>query len=190
MTYLNKSLLAPLAILAFLPILSLGQEQMTPARFREIVETTGDSTPLIPQLAAAGPVWTNATVSITLKYEDGKSFEEEVEATAKTIKGKYIVTTVHSKFYKRPMNSIVAYDEKASDYKVWAIFGETVTEGHTVYDFRKKVFAWSSAYGDGFTELGVGSFSDSESSDRTFIFKNGVLFCTRESKTRPTAKAK
>jgi len=154
------------------------------------VSTPGDSTPLIPELSAAGPLWTNATVSISLKYESGKTFKEEVAATAKTVEGKYVVTTVRSQFYKQPMDSITTYDEEASAYKVWAIYGETLTEGHIVYDLQKKVFAVNSTYGDGFTELGVGSYFATESSDRTFIFKSGALFCTRESKTRPASNSK
>ncbi|MDR3458353.1 MAG: hypothetical protein P4N60_12960 [Verrucomicrobiae bacterium] len=167
-----------------------GQEQMTIARFREIASSPGDTVPLNPKLSVAGPLWTNATIAISLKYENGKNFKEVVAETAKTVGGKYVVTTVQSQFYKQPMDSIMTYDEKASAYKVWAIFGETITEGHIVYDFQKKIYAMNSAYGDGFTELGVGSYTSTESSDQTLIFKNGVLFSTRESKCMPVDPSK
>jgi hypothetical protein len=73
---------------------------------------------------------------------------------------------------------------------VWALFGDTIIEGRIVYDLHKKIFAMNSAYGDGFTELGVGFYSDPESSSRTLVFKNGALFCTRESTTTPGTKSK
>lgn len=185
-TLMNFSLL--LALLVLPPCLVVGQERMTPGRFRQIAATSGDSTPLMSKLAAAGPLWTNAVVSVNLKYESGKTFKEEVSGSARTIGGNYIVATVQSKFYEQPIETITTYDEQASAYKFWALFGETVTEGQIVFDLQKKVFAINSAYGDGFTELGVGSYSDTERSERTCIFKNGVLFATRESRSRPATK--
>jgi hypothetical protein len=187
---MNKSKLVFLLTLTVIPILGLGQEQMTAARFREIVSAPGDSIPLIAKLSETGPLWTNAAVSITLKFESGKTFEEKAVETVRTVKGKYIVTTVDSKFYNQPMQSIMTYDEQASAYKVWGLFGETVTEGRVVYDLSKKLTAMTCAYGDGFTELGVGSYSSTQSSSRTSIFKNGVLFCTREASTTPVTKSK
>ena len=163
---------------------------MTPSRFREIVSAPGDTIPVNSKLSATGPLWTNATVHIVLKYETGKTFQETVTQTSKTIRGQYIVTTVQSQFYKQPMDAIMTYDEIASAYKVWALYGDTITEGHIVYDFDKKISAMNSAYGDGFTELGVGSYDDTQGSNRTLIFKNGILFCTRESKTTPVIKEK
>jgi hypothetical protein len=177
-------------IMALSSVAVLGQDQMTPARFREIASTPGDNLPLNPKLSAAGPLWTNVSITIALKYENGKTFNEEVAETAKTVGGNYIVTTISSRFYKQPMESIMTYDEKASSYKVWAVFGETITEGHIVYDLQKKIYAMNSAYGDGFTELDVGSYNDKESYDKTLIFKQGVLFCTRESKSAPVIKPK
>jgi len=167
-----------------------GQEQMTVARFREIASTSGDSVPLNPRLTAGGPLWTNATIAISLKYANGTNFNEVVSETAKTIGGRYVVTTIQSQFYKQPTDSILTFDEKASAYKVWAIFGETVNEGHIVYDFQKKIYAMNSAYGNGFTELDVGSYTATESSDQTQIFKNGILFCTRASKCTPVDPSK
>jgi len=185
---MNKTLTIILVIV-FLPYTAVwGQEQMTPARFREIVVTPGDNLPLSPKLAIAGPVWTNATVSISLKYPDGKAFEENVTETTKTVGGKYIVTTVRSMFSKQPMDSILTYDEKASAFKVWAILGGTIVEGHIVYDFQKKIYAVNSTYGSGVTELGVGSYTDTESSNRTLIFTNGLFLCERVSTRKPTNK--
>jgi hypothetical protein len=47
------------------------------------------------------------------------------------------------------MDSIMTYDEKASAYKVWSIFGETTTEGQILYYLKRKLCAITSAYGDG-----------------------------------------
>jgi hypothetical protein len=179
-----------LCFIVLLPIGSPAQEPVTAGRFREIVSAPGDTVPLSTKLAAAGPLWTNATIRITLAFADGRTFKEEIAATSKTVAGKYVVTRVASKFYKQPMDSVMTYDERASAYKVWALFGDTVTEGRMVYDLQKKIFAMNSAYGDGFTELGIGSYSDTESSSRTSVFKDGVLFCTREAITTPGTKSK
>jgi hypothetical protein len=187
---MNQTLALVFAMLVLSPLVVWGQEEMTPARFRKIASVPGDHIPLNPKLAATGPWWANVVVSVALEYEDGKTFKEEIAGTSKTVGGKYIVNTVLSKFYKQPMDSILTYDEKTSNYKVFAIYGETITEGRIVYDFSKKIYATSSAYGDGFTEQGVGSYTDAGSSDRTLIFKNGVLFCTRETKTTPANESK
>ncbi len=185
---MNRTLTLILVIVFLAHIAGWGQEQMTPARFREIVVLPGDNLPLNPKLATTGPLWTNTTVSISLKYRDGKTFAENATETTKTVGGKYVVTTVRSTFSKQPMDSILTYDEKASTYKVWALLGETIVEGRIVYDFQKKVYALNSAYGSGVTELGVGSYSDTENSSRTLIFTNGLLLCERISTTKPTNK--
>jgi hypothetical protein len=169
---------------------AFSQELMTASRFQKIATTPGDATPLLPKLAAGSPLWTNATVSVTLKYESGKTFKEEVPQTAKTVGGEYIVFTGQSQFYHQTMNSILTYDEKASALRVYGLYGEVVTEGTIVYDTDKKIYAMSSSYGDGFKEIMVGSYSDTESSDRTLVYTNGVLIMTRETKCRPVAASK
>jgi len=65
-----------------------------------------------------------------------------------------------------------------------------VIGGTIVYDTAKKIFAATSSYGDGFTEIGVGSYSAMESSDRTLVYTNGVLFMTRETKSHPVPPTK
>jgi hypothetical protein len=176
-----------IAILVIMPVAVFGQEQMTSARFHEIVSTPGDSTPLNPKLAAAiGVLFTNATVKITVKYPDGKAVKFDVAETAKTVAGKYIVTTVRSQSNnEQTIDSIMTFDDKASVYKGWATYGDKIIGGVSVYDFDKKIVSTFVDYGDGSSELTVGSYTGSESSDRTVILKNGVLFCTRESKTTP-----
>jgi len=163
----------------------LNGEQISAKRFRQIATSPGDDLPLPPQFAMAGPLWTNANVSIVLNCQDGKTYKENVVRTAKTIAGKFVVFTFQSQLYHQPMDIIVAYDDKASAFKVLGCYGNIVTEGTVVFNFEKKTSAASSSYGDGFTELGVGSYSDTEDSDRTLVFKNGVLFLTRETKTTP-----
>jgi hypothetical protein len=161
------------------------QEKMTITRFREIVASHGDSTPLNAKLAAAEPFWKNSTSTLDLKYADGKTFKETIPGTHKTVKGNYIVSTIQSELYKQPIDSIVAYDETAGCYKVWGLYGEAVAEGLIVYDFDKKTFSSHSTYGDGFLELGISSYSATNISGHTLILKNGVLFCTRDVNTVP-----
>lgn len=184
---MNRTLVSTVVSLAIFGSDAFAQEQMTPVRFREVVSAPGDQIPLNAKLSATGPLWTNVTSNVSFNYKDGKAFQEKMSETSKTVSGKYVVTTVQSQSNKQPMHSIMTYDENARCYKVWSLFGETITEGRIVYDLDKKIYAMDSAYGDGFTELGVGSFSNTEMSSRTFIFKKGVLFCTREVKTTPVA---
>jgi hypothetical protein len=187
---MNKSLAVFFAVIVASSFVGHGQEKMTLARFREIVSSPGDSEPLNPKLAAAGPLWRNATVSFSLRFEGGKTFQATADATSKTVRGKYVVTTVNAPSFKQPADTIMTYDEAVSAHRVWAVQGETIIEGRIVYDVEKKLYAMSSAYGAGLTELGVGSFSTTESTSRTWMFTNGVLFCTRESKTTPVTKSK
>ena len=171
---------------------SLSQETMTPVRFREIVGAAGDAVPLAPQLAAV-PFWTNATISNVMTYASGKVFREELTQTVRTVGGKYVVFTVQSKFYNQPMNSILAYDQKASALKVYGLYGDSnagdiVTEGTAVYDFAKKTYTITSSYGDSFTETTTGSYTDTKDSAKTVVYKGGVLFMTREVKTQQMGK--
>jgi hypothetical protein len=180
-------------ILLFLPFLFLSsitafsQEQMSAETFNQIASAPGDNMPLSDKLAAF-PFWTNSEVNVFLKYEDGRTFKEDDVQTAKTVNGKYIVFTTESQFYKKPMNSIVMYVEKVSAFKNLAVYGNTIVGGTVVLDSEKKTYKTSSAYGDGFTEVGNGSYSDKESSERTLVYKNGALFMTREVKSKPLIK--
>lgn len=186
---MKTALIGIFFLLVRLPLV-WGQASVTVAWFNEIAATAGDNVPLNSKLAAVGPVWTNATISISIKYEDGRSFEEEVPLTCKTVQGKYIVTTIYPQNNQKPTNTVVTYDDKTSSYKIWAMSREKIIEGQLIYDLRKKLYAVHSARSDGVTELGVGSYSDTESSSRTFIYKDGVLFSTRDSKTTPSTKPK
>ena len=165
------------------------QEKMTPEQFRKLVATAGDTTPLVPQLARI-PLWTNATVDIVLTYTSGKVFKEETPLTAKTIGGRYIVYTIQSKYYQQPMSSILTFDEKAPALKNYGLFGEVATESLIMYDFDKKITASTSTYADDYKEIGLGSYSTSESSDRTLVYKAGVLIMTRESTCHPVTSNK
>jgi hypothetical protein len=174
-------------VLLLSSIVALSQEKMSAEKFKQIASTPGDNTPLTGKLATF-QFWTNSEANVFLKYEDGRTFKENVTQAAKTINGKYIVFTTQSQFYKQPMNSMVTYDEKISAFKICAIYGDTVTEGTIVLDSEKKTYKTSSAYGDGFTEVGAGSYSDKENSERTLVYKNGALFMTREVKSKPLIK--
>ena|ERR1043165_2708561 len=168
---------------------AFAEEPMTVERFREIAATPGDHVPLNDKLSVT-PVWTNSLISLSLKYNDGKEFQETLTATTKTVAGKYIISSVQSKFYQHPIDSIMTYDETARRYKVWGLAEGKVIEGTMIFDLDKKTYATQAAYGDGFTELGLGSFSDTETFSRTFVYKNGALVNTREMKATPVLGGK
>jgi hypothetical protein len=164
--------------------LACGQEQMTPGQFRKLVSTPGDSRALRPELVSL-PFWKDARCSVTLKFQDGRAFTEEMPLTAKTIAGKYIVFTADSQYYKQRRHSIVTYDDKAQAIKQWGLFGDTLTEETMLYDLAKKVCASTSRYAGGFMEITVASFSEKEISGRGLAYKDGVLYLTREVTTKP-----
>jgi hypothetical protein len=181
-------------ILVFSTGLGFGQESMTPARFREIVNLPGDMVPLVPQLAPV-PFWTNAVVSNVMTYASGKVFREVMTQTARTVGGKYVVFTVYSQFYQKPMSGVLAFDEKATALKMYGLFGDghggdVVTEGTLVNDYVKKTYTATSSYGDGFKETTAGSYTDKEDFAKTMVYKNGVLFMTREATTHPVTSSK
>lgn len=169
--------------------LGFGQEPMTPARFRQIVNSPGDAIPLVPQLAAV-PVWTNAVASNVMTYASGKMFEEVMTQTARTVGGKYVVFTAQSQFYHRSMNAILAFDDKVAALKVYGLYGDNhggdiVTEGTVVYDFAEKTYRINSSYGEGFKETTHGSYTETEDIAKTVVYKNGALFMTRQTRTQP-----
>ena len=168
---------------------SAWSQEMTPERFRELVATAADTNALRPELAAL-PFWRSAKCSITMRYEDGKVFKEDCTQTAKTIAGKYIVFSMDSQYYKRTMHAIAGFDEKASAVRQWGLFGDTLTEATLIFDPETKVSASTSRYGDGFMEISAGSCSDTEMTDHTVVYKDGVLFMTRDAKTRPIVTAR
>jgi hypothetical protein len=162
------------------------QEQMTADEFKKLVATPGDSKALRKELASL-PIWRDAKCSVTLKFQDGRVFKEEMARTAKTIDGNYVVFSVDSQFYKQPMHAILGYDDKALAINKWGLFGDTVTEETMMFDLEK-ISASTSTYAGGFMEITLGSFSDKEMSGRALAYKNGVLYLTREVKTWPIIK--
>jgi hypothetical protein len=175
----------PFICLAFLvATLASAQEAMTVEQFTKLVASPGDTRGLRPELASV-PFWPDATCSITLKYQDGKVFNEECYQTAKTVGGKYIVFSTDSHVYKQMMHAIIGYDEKALAIRQWALFGDTLTESTMNFDPQRKINAATATYTGGFMEISVGSYSEKETSDRILVFKDGVLFMTREVKMRP-----
>jgi len=186
---MNRILTSAILSVILLTARAFAEEPITVERFREIAATPGDSVPLNDKLRIT-PVWTNSVISLSLKYNDGKAFQEKLTATTKTVAGKYIISSVQSKFLPKPIDSILSYDENARRYKVWGLAEGKIVEGTMIFDLDKKTFATQAAYGDGLTELGLGSFSDTETSSRTFVYKNGTLLNTREMKTSPTSEGK
>jgi len=161
------------------------QETMTPERFKQLVATPGDNTALRPELASL-PFWKNSKCNVTMKWQNGKIFKEDCLQTSKTIGGKYLVFTTESKFYNRTMYAVGEYDEKASAIRLWGLYENTLTQATMVVDLEKKISASTSNYGD-FMEISVGSCSANEMSDHTLVYKNGVLFMTRDVKAQPLA---
>jgi hypothetical protein len=175
-------------LVLFVTAIAWSQEPMTPERFKEIVAAPGDSKALRPELAAI-PLWRNAKCSIVLKYQDGRTFKEECDSKAKTVEGKFIVYSLDSQYYKQTMYAITGFDGKGATIRDWGLFGDTLTEATTVFDPARKVSASTSNYGDGFMEISVMSYSDREMTSRTLVFKNGVLFMTRDVKAWPAPGA-
>jgi hypothetical protein len=165
------------------------QETMTVQKFREIASSPGDNVPLDPKLLAVGPIFTNASITVDVKYADGHTFKETIPGSLKTIKGKYIVTTVKSALYEKPMDSITAYDEKAGCYKYWGLFGDSIAEGLMVYDTDKKIYSTYSSFASGWLEFGVNGYSDTNIWSHTIIQSNNVLFCTRNVNIVPAGQA-
>jgi hypothetical protein len=184
-------LLALIVTTLALSSVAQAQETMTVEKFHEIASSPGDSVPLDPKLLAVGPIITNATITVDVKYADGRTFKETIPGALKTIKGKYIVTTVKSGLYEKPMDSITAYDEKAGCFKYWGLFGDSIAEGLMIYDTDKKIYSTYSSFASGWLEFGVGSYSHTNISSHTIIQSNNVLFCTRNVDivpARPVAK--
>ena len=173
-----KQLLPALLSLLLLSSASArAQERMTLDEFKKIADTPGDTTPLSSRFNGL-PLWTNSNLSISLKYADGRTVNEDTVQTAKTIGGKFVVTTTQTQ-RQGPRYSIFTYDEKASAYRIYALYQDAVIEGTMVIDLKKKIAAVSSIFGD-LAEISVGSFSDTERSERSQIYKCGVLYLTRE----------
>jgi len=162
----------------------LGQEPMTSDQFRKLVDTPGDMNALRPELASL-PFWRNAKCSVSLKYQDGRVFKEVCMQTAKTVGGRYIVFSTDSQLYKQPMHAIAGYDEKASAIRQWGLFGDTLTEATMIFDPERKICASMATYAGGFSEISVGSHSETEMSDHALVYKDGVLFMIRDVKTWP-----
>jgi len=167
--------------------LAWGEDAMTVEQFKKIVATSGDSTPLRAELAPL-PFWRDAMCSVTIKHQDGKVFKEDCAQTAKTVSGKYIVFTVESKFYKQPISAIVGYDDSALAIRTWGLFGDTLSQSTIVFDPEKKISASTSTYSNDIMEISVESYTEKETSERTLVYKNGVLSMTREVKTFPSGK--
>lgn len=168
--------------------LTSSQETMTPERFRELAAAPGDLVPLTPKLAGV-PFWTNAIITNVTTYASGKVVTEVITQTARTIGGKYVVFTLNSELNHQAMDTILAYDEKASALKAYVLYntgqgGDTIIESAILYDYAKKTYTMSATYGD-FKEITNGSYTFEEDFAKTSIYKNGDLFLTREVITRP-----
>lgn len=191
---MNKTICIFCLVLAFSIRIGLCQETMNPARFQQIVKRSGDTAPLVPELASV-PFWTNAVVSNVMIYTSGKVFQEEMTQTAHTVDGKYLVFTAGSKFYHQIMNAVLAFDKKESTLKLYGLYGDghggdVVTEGEVVYDYTRKTYTITSSYGEGYKETTNGSYTEKADYSKTLVYKDGSLFLTREVWTRPAETIK
>jgi hypothetical protein len=165
------------------------QEQMTAERFREIAGSLGDAVPLAAELREL-PFWPKANLRGTLCYADGRRFEEVVVQTTKSVRGRYLVIATESKLYEKPMYSIVSYDPDSASLHQWSIYGDVVVDSVLNVDVGRNIYAQSSSYGDGFTELTVGSYTKSGSKEKTLVWRAGKLFLLREVEARVAGAAK
>jgi hypothetical protein len=90
-----------------------------------------------------------------------------------------------SELYHQTITSISTFDDHALARKIYGLSGETVIEATLVCDSDRKIFAETSAYGDGLQEITAGSYSDTQTTEKTMVYRNGLLYLTREVKTRP-----
>jgi hypothetical protein len=164
-------------------VFARANDTMTPERFRQLATMPGDTNALRPELASL-PFWKYGKCSVAMNYQNGKVFKEDCIQTIKTVEGKYIVSSLDSKFYKQTMYSVTEYDEKASAIRLWGLFGNTLTQATMVFDLKKKISASTSTYAD-CVEISVGSSSTNEMSEHTLVYKSGTLFMTRDVKTIP-----
>jgi hypothetical protein len=163
--------------------LAWGQQSMTLGQFNKLVATPGDTNGLRPELAAF-PFWKTARCTNFYRFQDGRELREECGATTKTIGGKYVVYSMDSQYYKEPIRAIIEYDDSASAIKSWGIITNSVAVTTVVCDPQKKITASTGTHGE-FTEISVGTYSETEASDRVWVYKGGVLFVTRETKSWP-----
>ena len=185
-----KRLLLALALLASITTAS-AQDTMTPEHFRALAATPGDTTPLIPQLSFV-PYWTNAVVSNVMTYATGQVFREQMPVTTRSIGGKYLISTATSQFYHRPISSILAFDEKSSSLKDYALFPDAqgmdiLIVGTVIYDTKHRTFSINSTYKE-FQESASGTYSDTKTIVKaTTTYKDGQLFMTRETTFTPVS---
>ena len=174
------------AFFAFLVInIVSAQEAMTPERFKQLIAAPGDTNALRPELASL-PFWKTSKCSMTMKWQNGKIFKEDCLQTAKTVEGKFIVFGLDSKFYNQTNYAIAEYDGRASAIRLWGLYGDTLIFSTMVFDRERKISAATSSYAD-FMEISVGSSSTNEMSDHTLVYKDGVLFMTRDFTSRAIA---
>jgi len=88
------------------------------------------------------------------------------------------------------MNTILTFDEKASALKAYVLHknrqgSDIITEGSVAYNFATKTYAITVSSQGNITETTKGSYTDTEENAKTVIYKDGVLFLTREVTTWP-----
>lgn len=162
--------------------------EMTLAKFRKIASSDGDAKAMRPELSKI-PIWKESDAELKLNYADGRTILEKTRVTTKTVEGNYIVYSGYSTLYKTSMSSIIGYDEDASSITQWGVFGDVLVKAIIVRDDKNKTSASFSQYGDGYEEIATEHFSEAEITGHAKVFKDGVLFMTREIIARPvTAK--
>jgi hypothetical protein len=165
-------------------------QKMSQKQFDDLFATPGDNVPLSPVLANGFPHWSSSVSSTVLKYASGQVVTDDLQVTSKTIRGKYIVYSMWSKFYNQEMHSILAYDEKSGGVKAYVPYGDGLVETHFVYDAKTRTNTEKYSYGDGFTVTTTGFCSDTGDSSHSLIYQHGALFVTRDATNRPVSISK
>jgi hypothetical protein len=179
------SLLLLLGVAGCKPLASMTQEQ-----FQKLVDAPGDDVPMVPLIANGSPHWNNSSVSMLMKYPDGKVYSEEFHATSKTIGGKNIVYSAKSKLNDQEMHSVLVADEKSGTLKVYALYGDKLVGSDLVYDAKAKTYTEKASYGDGFVETTTGHWSDTEDDSHSEVYQHGALVMSRDMTNRPVVLPK
>jgi len=164
------------------------QEKMTPDRFREIAAMPGDDVPLDSQFAMNRPYWPKTKWSVSLtdwSYTgtnvEGKTVRDEGTTVARTVRGKYIVSTVQSRL-RGVETFITTNDAKPGTFHVYRFIepAGVLTVATYVNDPQKKTFSGVEERGNGVKALNNGSYTDKVCKQKVMIYQDDVLIMTQE----------
>jgi hypothetical protein len=164
---------------------------MTVKRFRKIVDAPADSVPLSAPLSLT-PVWPHVVISNVMTYASGQVLQEEMKGGSHTVEGKYVVSAMNSQLYNQKFYYVTMYDAEEAVIKNYALTDNgkgrpMISESRVYPDFTNKTYIAKAVYGD-FIESTTGSYTDTNEICKSLIYKNGVLFLTRDLTIRQVAE--